>query len=142
MNDQNNDRAPLEPFETLTDDQIVTEKRVARRSFLSRTGALLTGAAGIVAAARASTSGNSRYDDPKRPDDPDKRPADQDKRPEDRDRKADPDKRREDPDKRREDPDKRREDPDKRREDPDKRPADPDKRPADPDKPPSRSPLK
>ncbi len=111
------------PLETLTDEQIVTERRLPRRSFLGATGALLTGAAGIVSGVRASTVRNSPYDDPKRPDDPDKRPADPDKRPEDREKKpADPDKRREDPDKRPEAD----------------KPRDPDKRPPDPDKPPVR----
>lgn len=113
-----------EPLTTLTDDEIVTERKLARRSFLSRTGAVLAGAAGIVAGLRAATVKNASPDDPKKPEDPDKRPADPDKRPAD-------------PDKRPADPDSRPADPDRRPADPDKRPREDDKRkPADPDKPP------
>jgi hypothetical protein len=113
-----------ESLQSLTDDQIVTERKLPRRSFLSTTGAFLAGAAGVVSGLRAATIPNASQDT-KRPDDPDKRPADPDKRP------ADPDKRPADPDRRPADPDKRPE-----HRDPDKKPADPDKRPADPDKPP------
>jgi hypothetical protein len=115
MNDKNKP-TDLESLQTITDDQIVTERKLPRRSFLSTTGALLAGAAGVVSGLRASALRNSSPDDPKKPEDPDKRPADPDKRPAD--------------------PDKRPADPDKRPRDSDRKPADPDKRPADPDKPP------
>ena len=111
-----------ESLQSLTDDQIVTERNLPRRSFLSTTGAFLAGAAGIVSGLRAAAMPNASQDT-KRPDDPDKRPEDPDKRPAD-------------PDKRPADPDKRPEHRERRPEDPDKKPADPDKRPADPDKPP------
>lgn len=124
MSDENRD---LESLQTIKDDQIVTERKLPRRSFLGTTGAFLAGAAGIVSGVRAASVRNSTHDDPKKPDDPDKRPADPDKRPDD------PDKR--DHDKKPADPDKR--DRDRKPADPDKRPADPDKRPADPDKPPA-----
>ena len=103
----------LDPLRTLTDDQIVTEQTLPRRSFLSRTGALLGGATGIVSGLRASGLHHSAQDDPdKKPADPDKKPADPDKKPAD--------------------PDKKPGDPDKRPADPDKKPADPDKKPDDP----------
>lgn len=117
----------LDPLRTVTDDQIVTERTLPRRSFLSRTGALLAGATGIVSGIRASGLGYSAQDDPdKKPADPDKRPDDAHKKP------ADTDKKPADPDKRPADPDKRPADPDKKPADPDKKPADPDKRPDDP----------
>lgn len=124
MIDKNNEAADLESLETLTDDQIVTERKLPRRSFLGTTGAILAGAAGIVSGLRAATRQNAPQNDPDRkPADPDKRSADPDKRP------ADPDKRPADPDKRPADPDKKSEDRDRKRGDPDKKPADPDKRP-------------
>ncbi len=92
--------------ETLTDDQIVTERKVERRSFLSTTGALLAGAAGIVSTARASQNDP----DQRKPTDPDKKKA------------ADPDqKKSSDPDKKKAaDPDKKKStDPDKKQTDPD-----------------------
>lgn len=104
------------PLQSVTDDEIVTERKLPRRSFLSASSAFLAGAAGIVSGLRASPVLNSPQGDPdKRPADPDKRPADPDKRPSDRDKRPDPD---------------------KRPSDRDKKPADPDKRPSDPDKPP------
>jgi hypothetical protein len=112
----------MEPLRSITDDQIVTERKLPRRSFLSSTGALLGGAAAIVAGLRASTVKNSGYDDPKPPKDPDQQPAD-------------PDKRSGDPDKRSTNPDARREG-DKKR-DADKKPRDTDGKQTDPDKPPS-----
>lgn len=131
MSKQNIKSTESESLQTVTDDQIVTERKLPRRSFLSTTGAVLAGAAGIVAGVRAATIRNASQDDPKKPEDPDKRPADPDKRP------ADPDKRPADPDRRPADPDKRPADPDRRPADPDKRPREEDKRkPADPDKPP------
>lgn len=111
---------------TLTDEQIVTEKTVPRRSFLARTGAVLFGGAtalllGRTAGAQAQDPDKPRTPDPDKPQDPDKP-------------------RRQDPDKPRpQDPDKPRQyDPDKPRpQDPDKpRSGDPDKpKPPDPDKP-------
>ncbi len=122
MPDKDIEATDSESLGTITDDQIVTERKVPRRSFLSTTGALLVGAAGIVSGVRAATPQN----------DPDKKPADPDKK------AADPDKKPADPDKRRaEDPDKKAADPDRKAADPDKKAADPDKKPADPDKPPT-----
>lgn len=112
---------------TLSDDEIVTEQKVPRRSFLSTTGALLTGATGLVLGARASGLLNSPQDDPnKRPADPDKKPADPDKKVDD------PHKKEEERRKKEDDPHKRADDPNKRPPDPDRKPADPDKRPDDP----------
>jgi hypothetical protein len=91
---------------TLTDEQIVTERKVARRSFLSASGALLMGAATLGSVIRATAAG----DDPK-PSDRDKR-ADSDKHPGDRDRD-------------RHVPDHKPSDRDRRRDDPDKKPHDP-----------------
>ena len=116
MTDKTAEVPDLEPLRTVTDDQIVTERKVRRRSFLSATGAVLAGAAGIVSGVRASGLQNSPQSDPdKKPADPDKKPADPDKKPAD--------------------PDKKPADPDKKPADPDKKPADPDKKPADPDNP-------
>jgi hypothetical protein len=106
--------------QTLTDEQIVTEKTIPRRSFLAATGAALVG--GAAALVLRNTAG-AQTQDPDKPRNPDP------------DKPQDPDKpRRNDPDKpRRGDPDKPRpQDPDKPR-DPDK-PKEPDK-PKDPDKP-------
>jgi len=119
----NKQAADLESRRSISDDEIVTERKLVRRSFLSKTGAVLAGAAGVVVGARAWAR-NSAQDPDKRPADPDKRPEDPDKRPEDRkpeDRKPED-----------------RKPEDRKPEDRDKRPADPDKRPADPDKPPVR----
>jgi hypothetical protein len=121
MSDGKTEGPDREPLQTLADDQIVTERRLPRRSFLSTTGALLAGATGIVSGLRASGVRHSAQDDPdKKPPDPDKKPADPDKKP------ADPDKKPADPDKRKPG------DPDKKPADPDKKPADPDKKPDDP----------
>lgn len=116
MSDKNTKVPNLEPLRTVTDDQIVTERKLPRRSFLSTTGALLTGAAGIVAGMRGSSLQDQTQDPDKKPADPDKKPADPDK-PSDDERKRREEERR------------------KRREDSDKKPSDPDKRPADPNKP-------
>jgi hypothetical protein len=105
----------VESLPSLTDDQIVTERKVARRSFLASSGAVLAGAAGLVAGLRAATARTVSQDDPKpRPDDPPPPPPPDQPRPEDKER-------------RRDDPDKPRpEDKERRRDDPDKpRPADP-----------------
>lgn len=42
---------------TLTDDDIVTERKIGRRSFLARTGAIVIGAIGIVVAGCAGGGG-------------------------------------------------------------------------------------
>ncbi len=118
MADKDTELTNLESLRTVTDDQIVTERRLPRRSFLNRTGALLAGAAGIVSGLRASTL---------QQDDPDKKPADPDKK-----KSGDPDsKKSSDPDsKKSNDPDSRKSnDPDsKKSRDPDqKKTSDPDK---------------
>ncbi len=124
MNGPKPDAKKPESLDSVTDDQIVTERKLPRRSFLTAGGVVLTGAAGLVAGLRKASAKTASPDDPKKPDDPDKRTDDPDKRPAD-------------PDKRPADPDKRPADPDKRPADPDKRPREDDKRkPADPDKPP------
>ncbi len=110
MSDKKTEVTNVESLQTIADDQIVTERKLPRRSFLGTTGALLAGAAGIVAGVRASNIQDSGQNDP------DKKPADPDK-------------------KKSGDPDKKSADPDKKPADPDKKPADPDKKPADPDTP-------
>jgi hypothetical protein len=122
---------PVKPA-SLTDEEIVTERKLPRRAFLSTTGVLLAGgAAAVVAGAKGVAHDFMPQGDP------DKKPADPDKP-----RATDPDKpRATDPDSRRAaDPDKAKAtDPDKARAtDPDKaRATDPDKpRAADPDKTP------
>lgn len=113
MSDRKTELSDLEPIRTITDDQIVTERKLPRRSFLSRSGALLAGATGIVSGLKASGFHHSAQDDPdKKPADPDKKPADPDRKPAD--------------------PDKKPADRDKKPADPDKKPADPDKKPDDP----------
>ncbi len=87
MIDRNAEVPNSESLRTVTDDQIVTERKVQRRSFLSTTGALLAGAAGVVSGVRASAFQDSPQSDPdKKPADPDKKPADPDKKPADPDR--------------------------------------------------------
>ncbi|MGH9404276.1 MAG: hypothetical protein ACRD3D_00400 [Terriglobia bacterium] len=106
---------PKQP-QTLTDDQIVTERKLPRRSFLATGGVFLAGAAALVSGARAFAE-----------QDPDKKKAsDSDKTDRTRTTSSDPDKKRE-PDsdrtdrKKGSDPDKRKSsDPDKKKEsDPD-----------------------
>lgn len=73
-------------LETLTDSEIITERRVPRRSFLTGSGVVLAGLAGIVSGGRASAQ-----DDPDKrpkPEDPDKRPDDS-RKPDDRRRSDD-----------------------------------------------------
>jgi hypothetical protein len=54
VNDPKNPEvANQQPSRTVTDDQIVTERKTARRSFLTATGAVLAAAAAIVTGARA-----------------------------------------------------------------------------------------
>lgn len=120
----NDSMVPGPESSALTDDEIVTERKLPRRSFLGATGALLTGATGMVLGKTASELHSAEQNDP------DKRPVDPDKKPEDPNRKED------DPHRKPEDRRKKDDDDHKRRDDPDKRPADPDRRPADPNKPP------
>ena len=102
MDEKNREGANSKSSRSLTDDQIVTEKKLPRRSFLSTSGLFLAGgAAAIVSGVRAKAA--SPDDAPRR--DPDK-PADRkhddrdrgdrkrddrdrDKRPDDRDKKHD-----------------------------------------------------
>lgn len=60
----------------LADDQIVTERKIGRRSFLGATGALLIGAAALVSGVRADARGLQAAD----PDAKDKKAADPDKK--------------------------------------------------------------
>jgi hypothetical protein len=122
-----------ESRQTLSDDQIITERKLPRRTFLSGTATLLAGGAAVlVSGARAATLNRGpQAQDPDRKTDPDKKKAS------DPDRAADADKGKAgDPDRRRSsDPD-RKTDPDrKKRSDPDRRKADPDKKKtSDPDR--------
>ncbi|MGH9378003.1 MAG: hypothetical protein ACRD1I_04315 [Terriglobia bacterium] len=88
-----------EPSQTLADNQIVTERKLPRRSFLAATGAFLAGAAVVVSGVRAAAQEAS---------DPDKKKGDSDKS--DKKKGSDPDKKRKkgsDPDKKKaSDPDK------------------------------------
>lgn len=68
MADKNNLGSP----QTVTDDQIVTERRLPRRSFLSATGAVLTGAVAIVSGLRAAPQADP---DQKKASDPDQKKA-------------------------------------------------------------------
>src|SRR5215467_14556754 len=121
-----------EVSQTLTDEQIITERTLPRRSFLARTGSVLAGGAaalilGRTAVAQAQDPGKPGGGDPDKANDPDKaKPQDPDKaKPSDPNKAPDPDK-----------ADKAKaQDPDKA--DPDKaKPSDPDKaKPQDPDKP-------
>lgn len=82
MNETNAEPYKPESLRTLRDEEIITERNLPRRSFLSTSGALLLGIAGMVSGAHAMAQ-----DDPKkRPDDAPK-PDDQ-RKPEDR-RKSD-----------------------------------------------------
>ena len=54
MTEKNSEAKDLESLDSLTDDQIVTERKLPRCSFLGATGALLTGAAGMIVGVRAS----------------------------------------------------------------------------------------
>jgi hypothetical protein len=112
--------------QSLTDDQMITERKRPRRSFLSASGALVVGAAAIASGVRAAAQNTDP--DKKPPTDPDqKKPSDPDQR-----KPSDPDQ------KKPSDPDQKKpSDPDQRKpSDPDqKKPSDPDqKKPSDPDK--------
>ena len=77
------DQRKQEPAESVTDCEIVTERKVPRRSFLSASGLVLAGAAGIVSGSAVRAAAQ---------DDPDKRPDDrnpEDRKPEDRRRPED-----------------------------------------------------
>jgi hypothetical protein len=124
MAEKDTETGDLQSLRSLTDDEIVTERKLPRRSFLGTTGVVLAGAAGIVSGMKASGLHSAPQDDPnKRPADPDKKPEDPDKRPDDAHKK---------PEDRRKKEDKKADDAHKRSTDPDRRPADPDKRPEDP----------
>lgn len=112
---------------TLTDDEIVTERKLPRRSFLAATGTLLAGGAAVLVAGKkglASSRTPQSQDPDKKQSDPDQnRASDGDK-----DKGADSSRRRQsDPDKKT-DPD-RKSDPDRKKKgDPDK------KKTSDPDR--------
>ncbi|HEV2425259.1 MAG TPA: hypothetical protein VGZ29_10570 [Terriglobia bacterium] len=124
---------------TLTNGEILTERKVRRRAFLSTTGVLLAGgAATVVAGVRATAQDVTPQGDPNRqqPADPNQQPPADPPRQSDPDRPTDQrqgdakptDKRRSDPDKT---GDRKRGDPDKTKQ------TDPDKpRPQDPSPPP------
>lgn len=123
------EKDPKKPPQTLSDADIVSERLVRRRSFLSRTGLLVGGALAVAAGVR---SGTVRAADPDNDGDdpaPDKTPDPDKKRHRRRLKPTDPDaKRVTDPDARRTtDPDARRPtDPDAQRPPP---PPDPHKAP-------------
>ena len=120
MTDKNHEAPDTESLRTVTDEEIVTERKVPRRSFLGATGAVLAGAAGIVTGATATGLHHPPQDDPdKKPADPDKKPS---KKEDETRKKAD-------------DASKKADDAPKKADDPQKKAADPDKKPADPDKP-------
>ncbi len=77
MTDEDREAASLESPRTVTDDQIVTEPHLPRRSFLGTTGAFLAGAAGIVAGVQVASSRASAQTDPdqKKASDPDQKKA-------------------------------------------------------------------
>ena len=102
---------------SLSDDQIVTERVLPRRSFLSKSGLLLAGAAGIVSGARAMAQ----------QDDPSKRPDDQ-RKPDD---KSKPDDARKPDDQSKPDDNAK---PERRKPDDQSKPDDAPKKPSDPDK--------
>ena len=91
MNDQKLDGA--KPI-SLSDEEIITERKLPRRAFLSTTGVLLAGgAAAVVAGAKAVAKDFTPQGDPDKPKpaDPDK-PSDQKRGDPDKPRPADPDK--------------------------------------------------
>ena len=58
MTKKNLEAANAQPSQSLTDDQIVTERKLPRRSFLTASGALLVGAGAVAFGARAIAQGN------------------------------------------------------------------------------------
>ncbi|HEV2206677.1 MAG TPA: hypothetical protein VGR36_09060 [Candidatus Acidoferrales bacterium] len=113
MADEKSDK----PKQSLTDDQIVTERTLGRRSFLTSVGAIVAGGAAALALGNrldAATTAQQQNDPDKKPSDPDQTDK----------KKTDPDKKKGDPDR----TDKKKGDPDKKkRPDPDKKKGDPDK---------------
>ena len=95
MNDKSLDNPNSHASRTLTDDQMVTEKRVPRRSFLTNSGVLLAGAAAIVSGVRATAGGrpdDTKRHDPDKPADPKRDDRDrEDRKRDDRDRDKRPD---------------------------------------------------
>jgi hypothetical protein len=79
--------APTRESRALTDDQITTENKFARRSFLKATGALVTGALAIASGVRATAQQSNTEADKKKQTDSD--PADK-KKPTDSDDKKKP----------------------------------------------------
>ena len=70
MADTNPKGVNQESIRTLTDDQIVTERKLPRRSFLTATGTLLAGAAALVSGVRAAAQDTGQE---KKESDPDKK---------------------------------------------------------------------
>lgn len=145
MSEKDSELQNLESLRTVTDEEIVTERTVPRRSFLRSSGALLAGAAGIVAGGQVlaqddpdkrSEENRRRSDDTtKRSDDTTKRSDDTTKRSDYPSRRTDDNSRRSDyPNGRADDPDKRRDDNRNRTGDPARRSDDTSKRSTDPDK--------
>jgi hypothetical protein len=101
MDHKKTDDVNQKALRTLTDDQIVTERKLPRRSFLTVAGAFVAGATAIVAGTRATSILASPQDDP----DKKKEASDPDKKKEasapDKKAASDPDKKKEtsDPDK-------------------------------------------
>jgi hypothetical protein len=75
MIEKNPEEVDQDSSRTLTDDQIVTERKTPRRSFLAVAGTFVAGAAAIVAGTRARNLFASPQDDPdkKKTSDPDKK---------------------------------------------------------------------
>lgn len=104
MSRDNDTPGGKQPLRTLKDEDIVTARKFPRRSFLSTSGALLAGVAGIVSGAPLA----GLQDPSKRPEDqpkPDDRPKPEDRpKPDDQSKPEDrpkPDERRKSEDKRR-----------------------------------------
>ena len=72
MAEKKSRKVDLETSRTLTDEQIVTEKKLPRRSFLTTTGALLVaGAAALVSGVGATAQDAKPAEAPKKESDPD-----------------------------------------------------------------------
>jgi hypothetical protein len=115
---------------SLTDEQIITEKSLPRRSFLATTGAVLVGGAAALVLGRSAVAQSQDPDKP-RTDDPDKAKDTPDKA-----KAQDPDKGKSQHPHKAQDPDKAKAQHPDKAQDPDKAKApDPDKvKPQDPDK--------
>ncbi|MGH9404106.1 MAG: hypothetical protein ACRD2P_18640 [Terriglobia bacterium] len=72
MADQDPKLVNQEPSKTLADEQIVTERKLPRRSFLTAAGAFLAGAAVIVSGVKAAAQ-EASDPDKKKGSDPDKK---------------------------------------------------------------------